>query len=127
MYDLVNDVESYPEFLPWCRSATVHERDEQQVRATIEIAKGAINKSFTTRNLLFAPQRIELHLLDGPFRRLEGAWRFETLRENASKVTLDLDYEFSSRILGMVLGPVFGQIADTLVEAFSRRAHQVYG
>lgn len=127
MFDLVNDVEAYPQFLPWCRSAQVLSRNDDEVRATIEIAKGAVHKSFTTMNRLQRGKMIDIRLLDGPFKRLDGFWRFQGLAENACKVSLDLDFEFASRTLGMVVGPVFSQIANSLVDAFCKRALDVYG
>ncbi len=127
MYALVNDVESYPQFLPWCRSSRVLSRNEDEVRATIELARGAIQKSFTTCNRLQKDKMIEIRLVEGPFHHLEGFWRFDALDEKASRVSLDLDFDFSSRILSLALGPVFGQIANTLVDSFQKRAVQVYG
>ena len=127
MYALVDDVESYENFLPWCGASRVHSRSTDEVRATIEIAKGGLRKSFTTRNRLQPPELIRIELVDGPFRKLEGAWRFQALDEAACKVLLDLEYEFSNRLLKLAVGPVFGQIANTMVDAFCRRADQVYG
>jgi ribosome-associated toxin RatA of RatAB toxin-antitoxin module len=127
MYDLVNDVEAYPQFLPWCRSARVLGRDADEVRATLELAVGVVHKSFTTLNRLQKNKMIEVRLLQGPFQHLEGYWRFEALTESACKVILDMDFEFSGRILAVALGPVFSQIVHTLVDAFVKRAHQVYG
>jgi ribosome-associated toxin RatA of RatAB toxin-antitoxin module len=127
MFALVNDIEAYPQFLPWCRSARVHSRDPDEVRATIELARGGLQKSFTTCNRLQKDKMIEMRLVEGPFRHLDGFWRFDSLRENASKVSLDIDFEFSSRLLGLALGPVFTQIVNTLVDSFQRRAVEVYG
>lgn len=127
MFALVDDIDAYPQFLPWCRSARVLARDSDEVRATLELAKGALNKSFTTVNRLQPDKMIEMRLVEGPFRHLEGFWRFDALRDDACRVSLDLDFEFSSRMLGMVAGPVFTQIANTLVDAFCQRAEQVYG
>ena len=127
MFALVSDIESYPKFLPWCRSARVAKRSDDEVRATIELARGGIQKSFTTCNRLQKDKMIEMRLVEGPFRRLEGYWRFQRLDENACKVSLDLDFEFSSVFLSMALGPVFHQIASTLVDAFCKRAVEVYG
>lgn len=127
MYDLVNDIDAYPRFLPWCRATEVLYRDDDEVRASIEIAKGRINKSFTTRNRLQANKMIEIKLIEGPFKRLEGYWRFQPLRDDACKITLDVDFEFSNAILRMAIGPVFSQIVDSLVDAFCQRATEVYG
>lgn len=127
MYELVNDVDSYHKFLPWCGSSEVLSRDEDVVRATVEIAHGSLRKAFTTRNLLQPGKMIEMRLEEGPFKHLEGFWRFDSLGERACKVSLDLDYEFSSRLIGMALGPVFSQIANTLVDSFCKRAVDIYG
>ena len=127
MYVLVNDIESYPRFLPWCRSAQILSRNQDEIRATIEIAKGSLSKSFTTCNRLQPGKMIEIRLLDGPFRHLEGFWQFHTLREDACKVSLDLEFEFANPLLRMTIGPIFSQITDTMVDAFCQRASEVYG
>lgn len=126
MYALVNDIESYADFLPWCGSAKLLSRDADEVRAEIQIAHGSLHKSFTTRNRLQADKMIEMRLEQGPFRHLEGFWRFEELGERSCKVRLDLEFEFSNRLVGMAFGPIFNQIANSLVDAFCRRAEQVY-
>lgn len=127
MFALVNDVENYPQFLPWCRTSRVLERGMDEVRAAVEIAHGALHKSFTTLNRLQQNKMIEMRLVEGPFRRLEGYWRFDVLGENACKVSLDLDFEFSNRLVAMAMGPVFTQIANSLVDAFCKRARELYG
>lgn len=128
MYALVNDVASYPAFLPWCRSAKVLESSASEMTASIEIAKGMLNRSFTTHNTLEPPQRIELTLVDGPFRKLQGCWQFATLKtENACKVSLQLEFEFESTMLSLAAGPIFTQIGNSLVDAFCKRAVEVYG
>ncbi|MBU0654762.1 MAG: type II toxin-antitoxin system RatA family toxin [Gammaproteobacteria bacterium] len=127
MYRLVDDVPLYPQFLPWCRMAHEYERDGDQVKASIEIAKGAVNKRFTTLNRLQKNKTIEMRLVDGPFKHLHGFWRFDELQPGACKVSLDLDFEFSSKILSLAVGPVFNQVANTLVDSFVERARKVYG
>lgn len=127
MFMLVDDIASYPAFLPWCRDAKVLARSEDEVRATIELAKGAVHKSFTTLNRLQKGKMIEMRLVEGPFHHLEGFWRFDALQDTACKVSLDLDFEFSNRMVKMVVGPVFNQIANTLVDSFCKRADGVYG
>lgn len=127
MFDLVNDIESYERFLPWCRSSEVLSQSEDEVRATIEIAHGSLHKSFTTCNRLQTNKMIEMRLEQGPFKHLEGFWRFDVLGERACKVSLDLDFEFSNKLIGMAMGPIFSQIANNLVDAFSKRAVEVYG
>lgn len=127
MFDLVDDVDAYSQFLPWCRTSRVLSRSEDEVKASIEIAHGALHKSFTTRNRIQHAKMIEMRLLEGPFRHLEGFWRFEPLGERACKVSLDLEFEFASRLIGLAMGPIFSQISSSLVDAFVKRAEQVYG
>ena len=127
MFALVNDIGAYSQFLPWCRSSTIIEQGEDELRATIEIAHGSLHKSFTTKNRLQQDKMIEMRLEQGPFKHLEGFWRFDVLGDRACKVSLDLDFEFSNRLIGMAMGPVFSQIANSLVDAFSKRAVDVYG
>lgn len=127
MYDLVSKIEIYPEFLPWCSRTQVLERDADQVRASIDIAYSGLNKTFTTQNRLQQNKMIEMRLVEGPFRHLEGYWRFDALNENACKVSLDLEFEFSSKLVGMAMGPVFTQIANSMVDAFCKRAVEIYG
>ena len=127
MFALVSDVESYPQFLPWCKDARVLSRDGDEVRASIHMAKGALDRSFTTLNREQKDKMIEIRLVEGPFRRLEGFWRFDPLGETGCKVSLDLEFEFASRVLSLVATPVFNQIANSLVDAFHRRAVEVYG
>ncbi len=127
MYALVNDIESYPRFLPWCRSTQVLSRNDDEVRARIEMHKGGVHKSFTTRNRLRKDKMIEIRLLEGPFLRLEGFWRFQALRSDACKISLDMEFEFASSLLRMAIGPVFKQITHSLVDAFCKRAVELYG
>lgn len=126
MFDLVNDIESYPRFLPWCRSARLLSSGDGWVRARIEMAKGALHRSFTTRNTLERGRRIRIRLEDGPFSRLEGDWHFDPAAAGGCRVSLDLEFEFAGRMLSRVVGPIFNQIASTLVDSFVRRAHDVY-
>ena len=128
MYQLVADIETYPKFLPWCRSTEVISRNDEEVQASIEIAKGALNKSFTTINRLQTNKMIEMRLLKGPFKHLQGYWRFDALKNSkACKISLDLDFEFESKLIGLAVGPIFNQIANSMVESFSKRAIEVYG
>jgi len=127
MYSLVDDIAAYPSFLPWCKDAKVLSRDEDEVRATIAIAKSGVHKSFTTFNRLQHNKMIEMRLLEGPFHHLEGFWRFDALDDRGCKVSLDLEFEFSNIIIKLTVGPVFDQIANTLVDAFCERAIEVYG
>ncbi len=127
MYKLVDDVPSYKEFLPWCGGSKEVSREEGVVVASVTIAKGSVNKTFTTKNTSHDKQKIHMELVEGPFKELVGYWSFKELKDNACKVTLELDYEFSNRLLGLVVGPVFNQIANAMVDSFVDRAKQVYG
>lgn len=127
MFDLVNDFESYPEFLPGCRYARLIERDREHLIGELTLAKAGVEQSFTTRNDLYEPERIELSLVSGPFKRLQGQWLFIAMGENACKVSLEMNFEFSNRLLGMAFGKLFSQVAGQLVEAFTHRADEVYG
>lgn len=127
MFDLVNDVDRYPEFLPHCRSAGVVEQGDGKVRATVELAKGALRKSFTTENRLLPPNRIEMRLVDGPFRRLHGAWTFTEQEGGGTRVALDLEFEFANRLMALAVGPVFNHVANSLVDAFVKRARSIHG
>ncbi len=127
MFALVDDIDSYSQFLPWCSGSRVLSRTDDEVRATIELSKGGVEKAFSTCNRIQKNKMIEMRLLEGPFKCLEGFWRFDALGEDGCKVALDLEFEFSSRMLSMVVGPVFGQIANSLVDSFQKRAVAVYG
>ncbi|MBS0001733.1 MAG: type II toxin-antitoxin system RatA family toxin [Thioalkalivibrio sp.] len=127
MFDLVNDVDSYPEFLPHCRAARVLESREDRVKATIELATGALHKSFTTMNHLEYPQRIEMRLVQGPFQRLHGSWTFSREAGRGTRVGLDLEFEFAGRLMALAIGPIFHHVANSLVDAFVQRAREVYG
>ena len=127
MFELVSDIEAYPRFLPWCTGARIVSRGIDELRARIEFAVGGVSRSFTTRNRHQVNKMIEMHLVDGPFSQLDGFWRFDPLGDEGSKIALFLEYDFASRVLGLVVGPVFGQIASTLVDAFQQRAVEIYG
>ena len=127
MFALVDDVERYPEFLPWCGGARVSFRDDARTRATIEIRYRGIKQGFTTENTKRPPSEMDIQLVEGPFRELDGQWRFTALGEGACKVEFRLRYEFSNRLLARLLGPVFEFIANNFVEAFVKRAERIYG
>lgn len=127
VFALVDDIKRYPEFLPWCSAAEELQRGEDEVKASVHIAHKGIKKTFTTHNRHQHGKMIEMRLVQGPFKHLEGFWRFEELGESGSKVSLDLEFEFSSKLVAMAIGPIFHQIANTLVDAFCERARQVYG
>ncbi|MFC3285609.1 type II toxin-antitoxin system RatA family toxin [Litchfieldella rifensis] len=127
MFDLVNDFERYPEFLPGCRRARLIEQDDVHLIGELTLAKAGVEQSFTTRNDLYSPERIELSLVKGPFRRLRGRWLFTPMGENACKVSLEMEFEFANRLLGMAFGKLFQQVAGQLVDSFTRRADEIYG
>lgn len=127
MFRLVEDVDAYHHFLPWCKESRILHRDEDCVRAMIVVAKSGLEKSFTTQNRLHPSKMIDIRLVEGPFRHLSGFWRFHGLPGNACKVALDLEFEFANRLLGMAFGRVFHQMANTLVDSFVRRADELYG
>ena len=127
MFELVNSVEEYPRFLPWCRSSVIRHRAEQEVEASLEIAWSGIHKSFTTRNHLYPYDRIDISLADGPFRHLEGRWSFIAYGDEGCKVNLDLEFELAGHLLDKVFQPIFHHIANSLVDAFCKRAVEIYG
>ena len=127
MFDLVNDINNYDSFLPWCRRSTILSEQDNIIEASLEIAHGALHKTFTTRNTSTAKEKIQMNLLEGPFKHLEGVWCFEALGDQGCKIMLDLSFEFSSRIMGMTMGPVFSAIANSLVDAFTQQAVKKYG
>lgn len=126
MFALVDKVEDYPQFLPWCGGVAVREREADRLVATISIHYHGIKQSFTTENTNNKPTSMQMRLLEGPFRHLLGTWIFKPLREDACKIEFDLQYEFSSRILEKIIGPVFNMIANSFVDSFCKRAETVY-
>jgi len=126
MYNLVNDIEHYHEFLPYFSQGVVHYRDADEVQATLVITAAGMSKSFTTRNRLQVNKMIEIRLVDGPFSHLEGFWRFEPTAQGCL-VLFDLEFEFSGRLLSVVLGPIFEQVTEKMVDAFCERAQVLYG
>lgn len=127
MFKLVENVDNYQDFLPWCSHSKELQRGDNWIEGAVTISKGAVNKTFSTRNILTESTQIEMTLLDGPFKELHGFWTFNPLKEDACKIALELDYEFSSRMLGIVVGPVFNLVANTLVDSFIKQAKVVYG
>lgn len=127
MFELVNSVEDYPRFLPWCRESQVISRDEAQVEAALEIAWSGIHKSFTTRNHLYPSERIEMKLVKGPFKQLEGRWNFIALGDQGCKVQMELEFELAGHLFDRVFQPIFNHIANSLVDAFCKRAVEIYG
>ncbi|HDZ55710.1 MAG TPA: type II toxin-antitoxin system RatA family toxin [Pseudomonas xinjiangensis] len=127
LYDLVNRVERYPEFLPWCANAEVLRETEHLMEARLSVAKAGLSQSFTTLNSLTPGERIEMRLEDGPFSELHGIWEFKVLSEEACKISLDLHFSYAGPVVKATLGPLFNHAANTLVEAFCQRAKELYG
>lgn len=127
MFDLVDRVEDYPQFLPWCGGTELHYRDEITTEATIHISYMHVKQHFTTQNTKTPGEEMLIRLKRGPFRRLEGYWRFRALADSACKIEFVLHYEFASGLLDKALGPVFGLVTNGLVDAFVHRAEKVYG
>ena len=126
MYALVEDIEAYPGFLPWCTAAVVDERQPGTTKATLTVGIGGLRHSFTTSNRNRPGEAIDMRLVEGPFRSFDAQWRFVPLSPQACRIDFSLQYEFSSRALGRLLAPLFDGIADSMVEAFVRRAAEVY-
>jgi ribosome-associated toxin RatA of RatAB toxin-antitoxin module len=127
MYDIVDDIESYPAFLPWCEGSRVLVREGDLVDGELKISKGGFQKIFSTRNLNTPGECIKMTLLEGPFSSLEGIWQFIPLREDASKISLDLEFEVAGKLAQLAFGPVFNQICNTMVSSFTQRAKELYG
>ncbi|HJP04051.1 MAG: ubiquinone-binding protein [Chromatiales bacterium] len=127
MYRLVDNVESYPEFLPWCAAAELISRDTDELVAGLTIGYGALNSQFTTRNKLKPPEQMTMELLDGPFSSLEGVWSFGQVGEQGCEVKLHVEFEFSSAVQDALFGGTFELICNELIDAFIRRAHDLYG
>jgi ribosome-associated toxin RatA of RatAB toxin-antitoxin module len=122
MFQLVDAVEDYPRFLPWCSGTKLIERSDAVTRARIDIDYHGLETHFTTRNRKQAPRRMDIALEEGPFDRLEGSWTFTALGSEGTRVELSLDYELASRSMSRVLAPVFGHIMETLVDRFVAQA-----
>jgi ribosome-associated toxin RatA of RatAB toxin-antitoxin module len=127
MYALVDDVERYTEFLPWCSKAELRFRDDEKTVATLHIDFLSVKSHFSTENSKVYPSAMTMRLVDGPFRSFDGTWHFIPLGDHACKIEFRLSYEFSSKLFEKIIGPVFGRIANTFIDAFVQRAAQVYG
>jgi ribosome-associated toxin RatA of RatAB toxin-antitoxin module len=127
LYALVEDIESYPKFLPWCSGVDIVSREPGRTVATLHVLYHGIRQNFTTENLNVPGKTIDIRLVSGPFKHLLGAWRFTELGPNAAKVSLHMEYQLSNALLSGVVGPVFGYIANTFVDAFVRRAESLPG
>ena len=127
MFDLVNDVEAYSQFLPNCSDSKIVSQQHNNMTASIEISKAGIKKWFTTENTFIDEQTVLLKLVDGPFKTLKGRWHFQALDAYACKVYLELEFEFSSKIIELAFGKIFNDVAKNMVSAFTSRAKEVYG
>lgn len=126
MYSLVNDIESYSEFLPWCGASQILEQSEKEMTAQVLIAYRGVKKSFTTRNRLAPFEKTTMTLVDGPFSELSGEWEFKPLRADGCKISLHLQFDFSNAAVGKLVAPVFQHIANSMVQSFVQRADQIY-
>jgi ribosome-associated toxin RatA of RatAB toxin-antitoxin module len=127
MYELVSAIEDYPRFLPWCSQSKVLLQDEQEVVASLTIAWAGLHKSFTTRNVMSPNEGIKISLVEGPLKRLDGIWSFTALGTEGCKIELDMEFEFSGGFLDRLVVPIFDHIGNSLVDAFCKRAGEVYG
>ena len=127
MYDLVNDVRSYPSYIPMCSDVKLLAQSPESLKATITMAKGKIKLSFTTENTMEAGKSIRMRLVDGPFKRLNGVWRFEPSVDMGCEATFRLDFEFANALLSMAFGGFFKEVTETMVDAFCRQAARKYG
>jgi ribosome-associated toxin RatA of RatAB toxin-antitoxin module len=124
MYDLINDIERYPEFVPWCTAARIVSRKEHEVVATLNIKRGPLKTEFTTRNLLEPGSRVLMQFVSGPFRVLEGLWTLTALGDLGCRVELEMRFEFANRVAGALFEPLFEDTAASLVDAFVKRARE---
>ncbi|MBA6223229.1 ubiquinone-binding protein [Colwellia sp. MB02u-18] len=127
MYFLINDVIAYPKFLPNCSDSKIVAQDEHSMTAAILVSKGGLKKWFTTQNILISNQEVKMSLVDGPFKSLVGGWQLKALSDDACKIELTLDYEFSNKMFDLAFGRVFNNLANNMVQAFTQRAKEVYG
>ena len=127
MYELVNNINDYPQFLNWCEGASILNQSDDQITASVQINKGGLKQNFSTLNTLKPFRLIEMQLLEGPFEHFLGEWRFEPLGDNATKVFLILQFKFKSKLLDITLSPIFTKIANSHLDAFVDRAKKIYG
>lgn len=126
MYQLVNDVKSYPQFLPGCSGSRILDESASQMMAAVDVSKAGISKTFTTRNILVSNQSIIMQLVDGPFRKLMGGWKFTPIDDDACRIEFQLDFEFTNKLIELAFGRVFKELAGNMVQAFTVRAKEVY-
>ena len=126
MFDLVNDVDRYPEFLPWCVGARVEVLSESEILAAVKVARGLVRMEFTTRNSLQKDEQILMQLIEGPFRHMSGQWRFAAIGDRGSRVQFRVEFEFKNRLVASAFNSVFEALCSTIVDAFVVRAQQIY-
>lgn len=126
MYALINDVESYPSFVPWCHYARVESRSDEEIVATLGVRRGPLQAEFTTRNELEPPRRVRMHLVRGPFRTLEGEWLITPIGDIGTRVELTMRFEFANSLAAMMFEPLFEQTVASLVDAFVTRARELH-
>lgn len=127
MFDLVNDVSCYPKFLKWCKSSRVISQTDSEMEAELEVAWKVLHKVFSTHNYLKKGESIRLELVSGPFQSMEGCWHFKQLREDACKISMEIEFEFKNSLSNVLFSSIFSQICDSLMDSFIKRAHEVYG
>tara|TARA_R110002167_G_scaffold19055_4_gene70687 strand:+ start:17321 stop:17731 length:411 start_codon:yes stop_codon:yes gene_type:complete len=127
MFQLINDVLAYPQFLPDCSNSKIIAEDDNSVTAALLVSKAGLKKWFTTKNTHISNQQVQLELVDGPFNKLHGRWLLTPLSEDACKVSLELEYEFSNKVFDLAFGRVFNHLTNNMVQAFTQRAKEVYG
>jgi ribosome-associated toxin RatA of RatAB toxin-antitoxin module len=127
MYQLINDILAYPSFIPDCGDSKIISKNGNTITAALLVSKGGVKKWFTTQNTLVNNQQVILNLVDGPFNKLTGSWTLKSLSDEACKISLDLDYEFSNKIFDLAFGRVFNHLTNSMVQAFTQRAKEVYG
>ncbi|MCS3433929.1 type II toxin-antitoxin system RatA family toxin [Klebsiella sp. BIGb0407] len=126
MYLLVNDVKSYPQFLPGCSGSRILDESASQMMAAVDVSKAGISKTFTTRNILVSNQSIIMQLVDGPFKKLMGGWKFTPIGDDACRIEFQLDFEFTNKLIELAFGRMFKELAGNMVQAFTVRAKEVY-
>ena len=126
MFDLVNDIEAYPQYMDGCVGAKILKREGDWLEARLDLSRAGVHQSFITRNQLQPPLRMSMSLVDGPFKRLNGAWTFSPLGDNACKVSFELEFEMQNRLIGLAIGKLFETVANNQVDALCGRARQVY-
>lgn len=127
MFELVDAIDQYPQFIPWCSASQILRRDSQEVEARLELSWSGIHKSFTTKNTNTPGERIDMNLVEGPFKHLEGIWTFTPMGDQGCKVNLELDFELTGNFLDKLFQPVFSHMANSFVDLFTKRAVEIYG